>query len=65
MGVYVSHLVLVALGDANNQVLDEGADGSESGDILAGAVVNLNADEVGLGFGEVDSQMAQILYELA
>lgn len=35
MGVDVAHLVLVTLGDANDQVVDQGTDGSESGDILS------------------------------
>lgn len=35
MGVDVAHLILVALGDTNDQVVDEGADGSESGNILS------------------------------
>lgn len=35
MGIDVSHLVLEALGDTDDQVVDERSDGSESGDILA------------------------------
>jgi hypothetical protein len=61
MGVYVAHLVLETLGDANDQVVNEGADSSEGSDILSGAVVDLDADNVLLGVGEVDGQMAQIL----
>ena len=65
MGIDVSHLVLEALRYTDNQVVDEGSDGSESGDVLAGAVVDLNADDILLGAGEVDSQVAQVLGKLA
>lgn len=65
MGVDVSHLVLETLGDTNDQVVDECADSSESGDILAGAVVKLDVDLVLLGVRECDCQMAQVLCELA
>jgi hypothetical protein len=71
MGVDVAHLVLVALGDTDDQVVllplarvrfcayiparprvvtyDESSDSAEGGDALAGAVVELNLDEVLLG----------------
>jgi hypothetical protein len=65
MGVDVAHLVLEAFGDADDQVVDEGADGAEGGDILSVAVVDLDGDDVLLGLGEVDSQVAQVLDELA
>ena len=65
MGVDVAHLVLVALGDTDDQVVDEGADGAEGSDALARAVVELDLDEVLLGVGERDSQMAEGLLELA
>lgn len=65
MGVDVAHLVLEALGDADDHVVDQGADGAESSDILAGAVVELDVDEALLGVGEVDGEMAEVLDELA
>jgi hypothetical protein len=65
MGVDVAHLVLVALGDTDDQVVDEGADGAEGSDALARAVVELDLDEVLLGVGERDSQVAEGLLELA
>jgi hypothetical protein len=65
MGIDVAHLVLEALGDADDQVVDEGADGPESGDILTVAVVNLESDDVLLGLREVDGDVAEILDELA
>lgn len=39
MGIDVSHLVLEAFRDTNDQVVDQRSDGAESGDILAGTVV--------------------------
>jgi len=65
MGIDVAHLVLEALGHTNDEVRDEGADGAEGGDILAVAVVDLNADNVLLDQGEGDSHVAQVLDKLA
>lgn len=65
MGVYVAHLVLVTLDNTRDQVVDEGADGSESGDVLAGTVVDLDADDVLGGLGEADGQVAQVFGKLA
>jgi hypothetical protein len=65
MGIDVAHLVLETLGDTNNQVVDEGSDRSQSSDILADTVVNLNANDVLLRLREADSDMTQVLGELA
>ena len=65
MCVDVSHLVPEALGDTNDQVVDEGSDGSEGCDVLSGAMVQLDVDEVLLGVREVDCQVAQVLGEFA
>lgn len=65
MGIDVTHLVLEALGDADDQVVDEGPDGTESGNILTVAVVDLDTDQVLLDDGEVDRKMAEVLGELA
>ena len=65
VSIDVSHLVLVALRYADDQVVDVSADSSESGDVLAGAVVDLDVDDILLGLGEVDSQVAQVLGKLA
>ena len=46
MGVDVSHLVLVALGHADDEVVDESTDGTQRSDILALAVVQLDIDDV-------------------
>jgi hypothetical protein len=65
MGVDVAHLVLEALGDADDQVVDDGADSTEGSDIFAVAVVDLNRDLVLLGLTEVDSQVTEVLAELS
>lgn len=65
MGIDVAHLVLEALGDTNDQVVDDGADGAKSGDVLAAAVVDLDADNVLLNDREVNGDVAQVLGELA
>jgi hypothetical protein len=65
MCVDISHLVLKALGNTNNQVVDESADCAESSDVLAGTVVQLDVDDILLGVREVDCQMAQVLGEFA
>ncbi len=65
MGIDVAHLVLEALCHADYQVVDERANCAEGSDVLARAVVDLDVDDVLLGQGEVDGQMAQALGELA
>jgi hypothetical protein len=65
MGIDVTHLVEEALGNTDDHVVDEGTDGAESGDILAGTVVELNVDDVLLWVGEVDCEMGEVLGELA
>jgi hypothetical protein len=65
MGVDVAHLVLEALGHADDHVVDQRADGAEGGDVLARAVVELDVDDVLLWVREVDGQMAEVLDELA
>lgn len=65
MGIDVTHLVLEALGDTDDQVVDKGADGAESGNVLAVAMVDLEANNALLDDGEVDGDVAQVLGELA
>lgn len=65
MCVDVSHLVLVTLGDTNDQVVDESADRSESGDVLSGTVVQFDVDDLLLWVREVDSEMLKVLHKLA
>ncbi len=65
MGVDVAHLVLEALGHADDEVVDEGADGAESGDVLAYAMVQLDVDDVLFRLGEADGDVVETLGEFA
>ncbi len=65
MSVDVTHLVLEALGDTDDEVVDDGADGAEGSDTLARAVVHLNGDKVLLGAAEGNGNVREILGELA
>ena len=65
MGVDVSHLVLESLGNTDDQVVDEGTDSSEGGDVLAGTMVELDVNDILLWVGEVDCQMGKVLGELS
>jgi len=65
MSVDISHLILEAFRDTNDQVVDEGSDCAEGGDILSGTVVQLNLDDIFLGMREVDRQVVEVLGELA
>jgi hypothetical protein len=65
MGVDVAHLVLEALGDADDHVVDERADCAEGGDVLAVAVVHLDVDDALAWVREADIDMTEILLELA
>ena len=44
MGVDVAHLVFEAFCNADDQVVDEGFNCAEGGDVLAGTVVQFNVD---------------------
>lgn len=63
MGVDVTHLVLEALGDTDDHVVDQGADGAEGGNVLASTVVELDVDDIALWVGEVDCQVGEVLLE--
>ena len=63
MGVDVAHLVLEALGDTDDHVVDERTDGTESGDVLAGTVVHLDLDDILRGLLEGDGQVTKVLLE--
>lgn len=65
MRVDVAHLVEEALGDAGNHVLDQGADGAQACDALAGAVVHLDKDDALLGLREANGKVTEVLDELA
>lgn len=65
MGIDVSHLILEALRNADNQVVDEGFDGSERCNILAGTMMEFDIDDVFRRMGEADRKMSQVLRKLA
>lgn len=65
MSVDVTHLVLEATGNADHQVVNDGADGTEGSNTLAGTVVQLDGDNVLLGAAEGDGNVGEILDELA
>lgn len=65
MGVDVTHLVQEAAGDTDDQVVDDGADGTEGSDTLAGTVVQLDGDDLLLGAAEGDGDVGEVLDELA
>lgn len=69
MCVDISHLVLVALGDTNDQVLDDGFHGPQGSDILSRSVVDFDLDELlallVLGDGECDGNVREILDEFS
>lgn len=65
VSVDVAHLVLEALGDTDDQIVDDGADGTESSDTLADTVVHLNRDDVLLGATESDGNVGEVLDKLA
>lgn len=65
MGIDISHLVLEALSNADNQVVDDCFDRSECCDILAGTVMQFDIDDVFGRMGEADRKMGQVLRKLA
>ena len=65
MGIHVAHLVLVAFGDTSNHVLNDRANGTETGDRFPCAMVHLNADCVALWVLERYCEMVEVLDELA
>jgi hypothetical protein len=65
MGIDVAHLVLEALGDTDDQVVDDGADGTQGSDTLADTVVHLDGDNILLRATEGNSDVRKILDKLA
>ena len=65
MGVDVSHLVLEALRNADDQVVDECSDRSESSDALARAVVEFDINDVFGGVREGDGEMSEVFGEFS
>ena len=65
MCVDVSHLVLESFRNADNQIVDDGFDCAESGDIFAGTMVEFDIDDVFAREGEADGKMRHVLDQLA
>ena len=65
MRVDVAHLVEEAAGDTDDQVVDEGADGTQGGNALASTVVQLDGDDILLGAAEGDGDVRKVLNKLA
>lgn len=65
MSIDISHLVLEALGHADDEVVDESADSAEGSDTLAAAVVHFDVDDILLRVREADGDMIEVLDEFA
>lgn len=71
MSIDISHLVLVTLGHTGNQVVNDGLDSSEGGDVLSRAVVDVYIEDLFailvllLGKGECDCDVGKIFGEFA
>jgi len=65
MGVDVSHLVLEALRNADDQIVDECSDRSEGSDALARAVVEFDINDVFGGVREGDGEMSEVFGEFS
>lgn len=65
VSIHVTHLVLEALGDTDDQIVDDGADGTEGSDTLAGTVVHLDRDNILLRAAEGNGNVREVLNELA
>lgn len=65
MGVDITHLVFETLRHADDEVVDDGADGAQGGDVFAGAVVHFDVDDVLFRVAEAHAQVAQVLRQFA
>lgn len=63
MCVDISHLVLEALRDADNEVVDEGLDCAKCRHTLASAVVQFDIDNVAGWVREANGQMCHVLHK--
>jgi len=63
MGVDETHLVLVTLGDTDDHVVDQGADGAEASDVLALAVPDNKAEAGGIHLDNVHLNVTEVLVE--
>lgn len=65
VSVDVAHLVEETTGNTDDQVVDEGADGTEGSDTLADTVVQLDGDNLSLRATEGNGKVGEVLDELA
>lgn len=65
VSVDVTHLVQEALGDTDDQVVDDRTDSTEGSDTLTDTVVHLNGDDILLGAAEGDGNVRKVLNKLA
>jgi hypothetical protein len=63
MGVDEAHLVLVTLGDTDDHVVDQGADGAEASNVLALAVPDNEAEAGGIQLNNVHLDVTEVLVE--
>ena len=63
VSIYKSHLVLEALDDALDQILDVRADGTHSSYLLLGAEPLLDLDLLGVQFGDVNAGVLEATAE--
>lgn len=63
MGVHVSHLVLVTLGDTGDHVGDQRLDSSQSSNVLSVTMVDKNLDRSVVNLFEVNVDVLQVLGE--
>ena len=63
MGIDVAHLVLVALGHADDEIVDDGLDGSQGRDVFPNTMVQLDVDDGFRRVGEVDGKMGKVFGE--
>lgn len=65
VSIHVAHLVEETASNTDDQIVDESADSSESGNTLANTVVQLNRDGGLVGATEAHRKVGKILCELA
>ncbi|ANB13881.1 hypothetical protein AWJ20_4832 [Sugiyamaella lignohabitans] len=61
MGIDVSHLVLVTLGDTSDQVGDEGLNSTEGSNVLSVTVVDSKTDLLVVDLGEGNISVTEVL----
>lgn len=65
MRIDVSHFVLVPLGNAGDEVVDNGLDRAEGCHIFPAAVVDLDSDNAFAGKGKADGKVGEVFCQLA